>query len=217
MQPCGLDVAALTEGQPFCAGVVLMVDGRLVLTLNHDHLPAGLDGTALRVGGVGGGQEAGETIWECAMREAREEVERQVNLVSAPRTFLMGPNGPLRPVRCRDDIAPLLFAWGPHPTPDEPYEPDLPAGRLLYNAMFLARPRGAVRPGDVDGLLLMPPAAWPLVERQGTIREAIEDGASLVERMPIPHDTRLWAFPEDSMKTVCDLAARAPELLAPLS
>ena len=71
MQPCGLDVAALTEGQPFCAGVVLMVDGRLVLTLNHDHLPAALSGTALRVGGVGGGQEAGETIRECAMREAR--------------------------------------------------------------------------------------------------------------------------------------------------
>jgi 8-oxo-dGTP pyrophosphatase MutT (NUDIX family) len=193
-----------------------MVDGRLVLTLNHDHLPTQLEGAALRVGGVGGGQEPGETIWECAMREAREEAKRAVKLISASRTYLMGPDGPLRSVRCRDDIAPLLFEWGPNPTPDEPYAPDLPAGPLLYNAMFLARPDGAVRPGDVEGLLLMPPTAWPLVQRQGTIREALEEGASLLERAPIPHDTRLWSFPEDSMKAVCELIAREPELAASL-
>lgn len=216
MPPCGLDVARLTDGQPFCAGVVLLVDGRLVVTLNRDHVPSELVDIALRVGGVGGGQEAGETIWECALREAREEVRCDVTLVGAPRTYLGGPDEPLRSVRCRDDLAPLLFEWGPNPTPDRPYAPGLPAGRVLYNAMFLARPREAVRPGDVEGLLLLPPTAWTFVQRQGTIREALGAGASLVERVPIQTDTRLWAFPEDSMRRVCELAVREPELLAPL-
>jgi 8-oxo-dGTP pyrophosphatase MutT (NUDIX family) len=212
MPPCGLDLAALTESAPFFAGVVLMVDGRLVLTLNRDHLPAQLEGTALRVGGVGGGQEPGETIWECAVREAREEVGREVFLVRAPHTYLSGPDGPLRRVRCRDDIAPLLFEWRPNPTPDKPYEPGLPTGPLLYNAMFLARPDGAPGPRDVEGLLLVPPTIWPLVERPVTVREALEAGASLLEREPIARDTRLWSSPEESMGTVCQLAARQPEL-----
>ena len=61
-----LDLAALTDDQPFCAGLVLGHRGRLVLTLNDDHLPTEIRHPALRVGGVGGCQEPREDIWECA-------------------------------------------------------------------------------------------------------------------------------------------------------
>jgi 8-oxo-dGTP pyrophosphatase MutT (NUDIX family) len=216
MRPCGLDVAALTAGQPFCAGVILMIERQLVLTLNHDHLPQELQEVALRVGGVGGGQEAGETIWECAAREAREEVGCDVKLINAPRTYLRERGGPLRRTRCRDEIAPLLFEWFPNKTPDEPYAPGLPTGPLLYGAMFLAQPKATVRPADVEGLLLISPAMWSLVDDQATLCELMESGATLIERRPIRRDTPLWAFPEESMRAVCELAERDAELLSPL-
>jgi 8-oxo-dGTP pyrophosphatase MutT (NUDIX family) len=212
MRPCGLDVVATTAGQPFCAGVILMAESRLVLTLNRDHLPPELDGTALRVGGVGGGQEAGETIWECAAREAREEVGCEVELVTAPRTYLRENGRILRRTRCRDEIAPLLFEWSANKIPDEPYAPGLPVGPLLYGAMFLARPKGTIRPGDVEGLLLIPPPAWSFVDRQATLDEVTAAGATLLERESIALETRLWSFPEESMRAVCELAAREPGL-----
>jgi 8-oxo-dGTP pyrophosphatase MutT (NUDIX family) len=216
MPPCGLDVAALTTGQPFCAGVILMVDGRLVLTLNRDHLPPELESTALRVGGIGGGQEPGETIWECAVREAGEEVGCEIELVSASRTYLRDlSNGTMRLTRCRDDIAPLLFEWATRSDP-APYAPGLPAGPTLYGAMYLARPRGQLQPTDVEGLLLVSPRGWAHIDRQATLRETLEDDASLVEREPIPRETRLWSFPEESMRAICELAAREPELLTRL-
>ena len=216
MPPCGLDVTAVTLGQPFCAGVILLIDGRLVLTLNQDHLPADLEGAALRVGGVGGGQEPGETIWECAAREAREEVGCEVRLVNASRTYLRENEGALRRARCRDEIAPLLFESGPNKSPDEPYASGLPTGPVLYGAMFLAQPLGRVLPGDVEGLLLISPTTWPLIAAKATLGELVADSATLIERRRISPDTPVWAFQEESMKTVCELATRDPELLAPL-
>jgi 8-oxo-dGTP pyrophosphatase MutT (NUDIX family) len=194
-----------------------MLDGQLVTTLNHDHLPVDLGGTALRVGGVGGGQEPGETIWECAAREALEEVGCEVELIRSPRTYLREtPDGVLRQARCRDEVAPLLFEWGERSDP-APYAPGLPSGSRLYGAMFLGRPAsGELRPADVEGLLMMPPSAWSLVERGVKLRDALDAGISLLEREPLPRDARLWSFPEESMRAVCELAGRDPALLDPL-
>jgi 8-oxo-dGTP pyrophosphatase MutT (NUDIX family) len=213
MPPCGLDIFATTQGQPFCAGVVLLVDGRLVLTLNRDQAPKG----ALRVGGIGGGQEPQETIWECAELEALEEVGCEVRLVRSPRTYLRElPAGEPRPARCRDQIAPLLFEWAERADP-APYRPGLPSGNRLYGAIFLARASSQeLRPADVEGLLVMPPTLWHLVDRRATIREAVDAGAFIMEREPFEPDVHLWAFPEESMRAVCDLAGRDPELFAPL-
>ena len=64
------NVELITKDQPFCAGVILFQDQNLVITLNTDGLPASLEGSgALRIGAIGGGQEAGELIWQCALRE----------------------------------------------------------------------------------------------------------------------------------------------------
>jgi ADP-ribose pyrophosphatase YjhB (NUDIX family) len=214
MPPCGLDVAAITAGQPFCAGVILMVDRRLLLTLDREHAPA--DGV-IRVGGVGGGQEPGETIVQCALREAREELSVDVELVSAARTYIDYSSGSrnLRIARCTDEIRPFVFWSVPRRDP-KPYAPGLPAGRMLYGAMYLARPRGELEPGDVEALLLAPPSGWPLVERMATIAEALEDGCRLLERVALPHALRLWTDDQETMRTVFELAAGDPELLAQL-
>ena len=193
--------------------MVLLVDGRLVLTLNRDHAPDG----ALRVGGVGGGQEPEETIWECAVREALEEVGSEVRLVSSPRTYLRElPSGATRPARCRDELAPLLFEWAERSDP-APYAPGLPAGPRIYGAIFLARAASPdLQPGDVEGLLVIRPGLWGLVDRQATIHEAVDAGALLMEREPISARPKLWSFPEESMRAVCELATSDPELFSPL-
>jgi 8-oxo-dGTP pyrophosphatase MutT (NUDIX family) len=218
MPPCGLDVAALTAGQPFCAGVVLVVDGRLVLTLNRDHLPADLEGSHVRVGGVGGGQEPGETIWDCARREAMEEVGCEVKLVRSPRTYLRQlPDGDLRPARCRDELAPLLFEWADRADP-APYAAGLPAGPRLYGAIFLARAAAReLRPVDVEGLLLLATSDWSLIDRGATVRDARDAGVSIVERAPIAPELRLWSYPEESMRAVAELAVRDPDVLVPVA
>lgn len=44
---------------------------------------------------VGGGLEAGETLVDCAKREAREEASCEIQLHSAHRTYLRTPEGKL--------------------------------------------------------------------------------------------------------------------------
>ena len=212
MPPCGLDVAAVTEGQPFCAGVVLMIDGRLVFTLDREHAPTA---DLIRVGGVGGGQEPGESIVGCALREAREELAVEVDLISSPRTYIDDQGGDLRLTRCTDEIRPLVFWSRSRPDPT-PYAPGLPAGPTLYGAMYLARLRGEPRPGDVDALFYLAPSNWALIDRQAQIGEAIKHGCELIERTPLQRDLRLWTDDEETMRAVCELATSDPELFAPL-
>jgi 8-oxo-dGTP pyrophosphatase MutT (NUDIX family) len=214
MPPCGLDVAAVTAGQPFCAGVIAMVAGRLVVTLARDHAPG--DGF-IRVGGVGGGQEPGETVVECALREAREELGVDVELVSSPRTYIDDLDGHVRAARCTDPMRPLVFWSTPRPDP-RPHGPGLPEGPTLYGAMYLARLDREPEPGDVDALLLTTAseASWRLVEQGTTLGEALDADCRLIERAPLARDLRLWAPGEEAMRTVFELAGREPGLLAPL-
>jgi 8-oxo-dGTP pyrophosphatase MutT (NUDIX family) len=62
-------------------------DGELVVTLNSDGLPPG-SRNMLRIGAVGGGQEPLESILDCALREAKEELSvQQIKALPAPSTF----------------------------------------------------------------------------------------------------------------------------------
>ncbi len=199
-----LELGALTEGQPFCAGIVLVHGGRLVLTLNDDHLPAGLAG-ALRIGAVGGGQEPGENVWECALREAHEELGVGVDLVPAPATwFYDWEERELRRVEPREDeLAPLLVTRGERPQPDVAFKPGLPTGPYLYSAEFLARAGEAaeLRPGsDLAGLLLLPPAAWPVLESEGTVADLERAGAEVVAGRAVDLATRVWVHPHEGLR-----------------
>jgi len=204
-----LDLAALTDDQPFCAGVVLARDGRLVVTLNDDHVPAEVGRPALRVGGVGGGQEPRENIWECALREAHEEVGVAVDLVPSPATYFHDweTQELVEVERVEDELAPVLVERWERPSPDVPFAPGLPTGPHVYGATFLgvAGAAAELRPCDVVALLLVEPSVWPLLEETPTLGDAAAAGAQLVAAAPIAEDAVLWMHPHESLRVVVRL------------
>lgn len=204
-----LDVARLTANQPFCAGVVIVQDGSLLLTLNTDWLPSDLDGVAWRVGGVGGGQEPDETICECAQREAREELCAEAALISAQTTYYHDlDTGELGLVRCEDPVPPLLFQRRRNARPEVPFRPGLPAGPYTYLALYLATLSNplAIQPGDdVEGLLYCPLAEWEALAALPTLESVLQRGARLIERHPLDRGRRLYLRDDESSTVVASL------------
>jgi 8-oxo-dGTP pyrophosphatase MutT (NUDIX family) len=205
-----LDLAALTH-EPFCAGVVVLVGGRLVLTLNDDHVPADVPRPALRVGGVGGGQEPGENVWECAYREAYEELSVPVQLLPAHETWLVDEeDGTPRAVDPGEGIAPLLVTRAERPNPDVPFADGLPTGPVQWTATFLAFAEDVPRPGDVEGLLLLAPDRLAALEATPTVGEVRAAGAEIVPRGELDELTRLWLHPNETTRLAATLLPTAP-------
>lgn len=204
-----LNIHHVTHNQPFCAGVILLQHNCLLTTLNTDGLPPAMAANqAWRVGGVGGGQEPGETIWECAQREAREELSTTVELISAPTTYFHDiDSGEIRPIHCTDTIAPFLLQRQSNLYPYTSYRPGLPAGPYTYFGLFLAQlPPVAIQPGDdVAGLLFVPLDAWSLLQQQPPLESLLQEGARLVEKERLPRSRQLWLHPHESMSTVVHL------------
>jgi hypothetical protein len=173
-------------------------------------------GRGWRLGGVGGGQEPGETIWECARREAREEIGQEVDLVSSPVTYVHDvENGNVISVRCRDSIAPFCLERRPSLDPLKPFRSDLPSGPYTYFGLFLMNPsRGnAFRPGDdAEVLLRMPLAHWEELIEGVTLGRVIEFGGEVIGEHRIDHTTRVWIPPDESLVTVAPLLSNHPEL-----
>jgi 8-oxo-dGTP pyrophosphatase MutT (NUDIX family) len=83
-----IEVRRLTSGRPFCAGVLVVRDGGLLAAFSAAGVDASqVSGAEWFAGGVGGGQEPGEDIWDCALREAREELGVPVRLVLLANLF----------------------------------------------------------------------------------------------------------------------------------
>jgi len=201
-------VARLTAEAPFRAGVMLLHRGRLVLTLDDD-LPSDLMASATRVKWVGGGQEPGENAWECALREAHEEVGAAVDLVPAPLTYFHdAEEGEPGRVACDDPDPPLLVERISRPNPDVADAPGLPVGPYLYAVTFLALAGDAadLRPGsDLAGLLLLPLVLWPLVEDGASVDEAVDAGAEVVGGDSVPARARLWLHPLATIRVAVPL------------
>jgi 8-oxo-dGTP pyrophosphatase MutT (NUDIX family) len=68
--------------------------------------------------------------------------------------------------------------------------------------VFLARLDDEPRPGDVEALLLLPLAAWPLLEAEPTVAEARGAGARFIEQRPLAPATKLWLHPEEGFREV---------------
>lgn len=205
-----IDVEALTTNQPFCAGVVWIRDGKVAITLNPDGIPAELGEGVLRIGGVGGGQEPGETLLECALREAQEELgNTNVSIVSANETYFhnMDTDEIVR-VRCTDDPAPFLLQRRTSKHPDKPYKPGLPYGPYVYFGLYIGEADEArMNPDDdVAGLLFVPIAKWPMLQNGPvTLGRMLDAGADLLEAYAIPRQTRLWMPDDESLLTIMRL------------
>jgi 8-oxo-dGTP pyrophosphatase MutT (NUDIX family) len=190
-----LELAELTRGQPFCAGVVLWHRRRMVFALAKPSrwAPAADGWTGIDVMCVGGGQEVGETVEECARREALEETGRPVLLRSAARTRWRGLDGTVSEVRLADPIAPLAVEL--RPGPRSAYRPGLPTGPVLYVVHYLADLLDAPVPGDVPALIEVPVGVAPGLRSRLTVREALDRGVVLHERQPVPREAVLVTPP----------------------
>jgi 8-oxo-dGTP pyrophosphatase MutT (NUDIX family) len=212
-----LDVNALTTGAPLCAGVIVSRGNALLVTLNSDGLPPELENDTWRIGGVGGGQEPGETIVACAAREAHEELCTPVRLRSSPVTYFQDvETGECRRVRCTDLCAPLLLQRKRSPTPERPFRAGLPTGLEIYSGVYLAADVPSdIRPGDdVMGLVFLPVHCWPMLDDIPTLDILLRHGAQLVaSHREVQPTQRLWAPADEGFRTVATLLARHPELL----
>jgi 8-oxo-dGTP pyrophosphatase MutT (NUDIX family) len=212
-----LDVGAVTTGQPFCAGVLIVHDGQLLCTLGTEGLPEPPGRFRWRVGGVGGGQEPGEDIWQCAGREALEELGQRVLLVPSPVTYLGDVGARPVPVRCTDGPAPFCVHRQWNADPVTPFRPDLPAGPYTYYGLFLARPAGDGREAftpndDAEALLRMPLACWDMLTEGPTVRDVLAVGAEVVGTTDVDPAAALWLPADESLTTVAPLLAAHPEL-----
>jgi 8-oxo-dGTP pyrophosphatase MutT (NUDIX family) len=204
-------VRSLTAGRPFCAGVLITVDGSLLVTLS-----AGADGHGgeLVVGGVGGGQEPGEDVWATAGREAAEELGVPVELLPWPLTYLHDLDSDSIVLgRTVDEPAPFALQRARNQDPTTPFRPGLPAGPYTYFALFLAR---TIRPDpvfvpaddDVVALLWLPLAHWDMLDDRPALRDLTARGATVAAGRPVPGDVRIALPARESLRTVAPLLAR---------
>lgn len=199
------NIHAITHDQPFCAGVIIIQNDCLLVTLNTDGLPPHLTNNAWRVGGVGGGQEPGESISECALREAKEELCTDVELVTSAVTYMHDiDTGEIDTLHCTDAIAPFLFECRSRTHPDIPYRRGLPTGPYLYFGLFLAKlTQPTIQPGDdVEGLLFFPIDQWSLLTQQPTLETVMGQGATIIETKPLSRTQQLWIPTDESFTTV---------------
>jgi 8-oxo-dGTP pyrophosphatase MutT (NUDIX family) len=215
-RPDVLDVTARTTDQPFCAGVIVSREDSVLVTLNSDGLPPEFENDTWRVGGVGGGQELGETIVECAAREAQEELSTPVTLRSSPVTYFQDlDTGECHSIPCTDTCAPFLLQRKRSLTPERPFRPGLPTGLHIYFGLYLAAevPTNMLPGDDVMALLFLPFECWPMLDDIPTLEFVMRHGAQLLGSHPDVQPTqRLWLPTDEGFRTVATLLLRHPDL-----
>ncbi|THV34697.1 NUDIX domain-containing protein [Glycomyces buryatensis] len=207
-----LEVHRLTSGRPFCAGVLLVRDGKLLTTLSADGISAHeATGTDWSIGGVGGGQEPGEDLWECARREGIEELGMPLQLTASTRTYLHeGDSDELHQTRSADQPAPFAVQRRRNIDPTRPFRPGLPAGPYTYCGMFLAElvdDELAFKPDDPDiaALIWMPLNAWDTLDDGSTFADLTAMGAQVAAGGPIADDARIHLSEAETLRVVAPL------------
>ncbi|GCE16660.1 NUDIX hydrolase [Dictyobacter kobayashii] len=212
-----IDLRHLTTNQPFCAGVILLQEGQLVVRLNADHLPSpkGNQTAAYRVRGMGGDQRLGETIWECALREAWEKLKVEIQLLPSPSTYFHElDTGEQYLVKSTDTTPPFLLERQSNLYPYTPLRPGLPTGPYTYYCLFLARPSQPItQPGTTEALLLIRPELWPALLQQPTLESLLQQGVTIIEQQEIPRQRQLWVPSWESLAQAAALLQKHSDLL----
>lgn len=150
--------------------------------------------------GIGGHLEAGEDWLACAHREAREEVNTDVDILSAPITWYIPRHQSVRQVEVADRPRPLALYEMIHP-PGTPR-----AGEVYRIVIYQARLRGLPTNLPEDEVLAVIALTREQVirglERKPTLAELLDAGARIVTgATPVDSHTRLYP-----LGTACALA-----------
>ncbi|MBD2860835.1 NUDIX domain-containing protein [Paenibacillus oceani] len=164
--------------------------------------------------GIGGHLEPGESLTECAEREAREEIGAEVELRHAERTLRVSSAGVVSEIAVSDYPAPYVWYEMIHP-PGSPRE-----GRryqiVIYRAV-LAGPLSELKEDEVCGVIAM--TDQQVAEASGrkpTLRELIGEGAGLVAALPgLEPETRLFPIGTAAALSFVFQAVRSDERLLP--
>ncbi|MCH7231103.1 NUDIX hydrolase [Glycomyces sp. L485] len=209
-----LEVRRLTSGRPFCAGILLVRDGKLLTTLSAEDISAReASGTDWFVGGVGGGQEPGEDIWACARREGLEELGVPLRLTSSTETYLHdGDSDELRRTRSTNQPGPFALQRRRNRDATRPFRPGLPAGPFTYSGIFHAEfldEEPAFRPDDPDiaALVWFPLDAWSALAGDPAFADLRARGATIAAGGPIADDARIHLSAAETLRVVAPLLA----------
>lgn len=198
----------LTLDQPFCGGVCVWHESRLLFTIAKQHRwKKAADGhVVIPVAWVGGGQDIGENVRECALREAVEELGCPVSLISSPDTFWFDNGRACPPTSLSDPVLPVLIEM--RAGLDEPYKPGLPIGPIVYVVIYRGRLLGEVKPDDVPGIIEVPiKHCGPLSEGM-TVHRAKELAVPIHEKMRLPENGVLQLIHGGPEELLIDLWSR---------
>lgn len=209
-----VEVRRLTRGRPFCAGVLVVRDGSVLAAFSAGGVDAAQAGGAdWFVGGVGGGQEPGEDVWDCALREAQEELGVPVRLVSSSRTYLHDiDRDELRESRSEERPAPFIVQRVRNADAATPFKPGLPAGPFTYFCMFLAElvdEDPVFRPDDPDigALVWVPLKAEGVFAGGVTFADLTAAGARVAAGGPIADHARIHVRRTETLRVAAPLLA----------
>jgi 8-oxo-dGTP pyrophosphatase MutT (NUDIX family) len=186
------------------AGAYVVAGDRFVFVVGR---PSGVT-DRLGVVRLGGHREAGETAWQCAVREVREEASLAVRPLTPPATYWVGP--PHDPAalaagpwvaEAPGEPAPLVVAWNEE------------AGVRRLSATYLARAEGAPIPAaETQGLVLLRPRDVLRVARERlTLDGLLRGGGRAVLREQL--DPHLPLEPLLQLRALAHLLDRHPSLL----
>jgi 8-oxo-dGTP pyrophosphatase MutT (NUDIX family) len=172
--------------------VLLQKDGRLVFAISkqtwwetrHEKLYVPFEA-------VGGGLEAGETLVDCARREACEETSCKIRLLSAIRTYLRTVEGRLSLVSVDDKPKPLALYEKIFPHP--PDQPQIHQPSKLLIVIYLAECLGDPWPShEIPALLMMTSEQYRLAIQEISLTQLLAAGVELIEAQRIPREAIIF-------------------------
>ncbi len=183
-----LNLSNYVPGGRVSSGLLAWFRGRLVFAVSQEkYWTKGAGETRIALVGIGGGQEAGETLLETIAREAREEANATIAVADAAFTLWMDAAETVEKRSLTEELsgeaAPLLV-WQRKITLREddgtPYERDYI--NPVYEADFLEQPT----PGaEVPGLLFTSAAGFlKLLEHPQSLSVLLGAGMTYLGRQP---------------------------------